>query len=87
MLTKGEGRTYDRAMDGEEAIVSVTIEGKMIDGTTCDMAKTPIRMAINRAVPGFIKALKLIPIDSEWKICLPAAFTYGEQAPPLSVAM
>lgn len=81
VLTKGEGRTYDRARDGEEAIVSVTYEGKKIDGTTFDMAKAPIRMGINQAVPGFIEALKTMPIGSEWEICLPPHLAYGEQAP------
>lgn len=81
ILAKGNGRTYDWAMDGEEAIVSVSFEGKMIDGTVFDKEETPIRMGINQAVPGFIEALKSMPIGSEWEICLPADLAYGELAP------
>lgn len=79
VLTKGEGRRYDRATDGEEAIVSVTYEGKTIDGRTFDMAEEPIRMGINQAVPGFTEALKTMPVGSEWEICIPADLAYGEQ--------
>lgn len=81
VLTKGEGRTYDEAQDGADALASVTYEGKKIDGTTFDKAESPIPMPINQVVPGFSEALKAMPIGSEWEICIPSDIAYGEQGP------
>lgn len=81
VLTKGEGRTYDEATDGADALASVTYEGKKIDGSTFDKAEQPIPMPINQVVPGFAEALKLMPIGSEWEICIPSDLAYGEQGP------
>lgn len=81
VLTKGEGRAYNEKEDGADAIAMVTYEGKKIDGKTFDKAEQPIPMPISQVVPGFSEALKLMPVGSEWEICIPAALGYGEQAP------
>lgn len=81
VITKGEGRTYDEAQDGADALASVTYEGKKIDGSTFDKAEQPIPMPINQVVPGFSEALKAMPIGSEWEICIPSDLAYGEQGP------
>lgn len=80
VLTAGDGRKYDAAQDGEEALASITYEGKLIDGTTFDMSETPIDMPVNQVVPGFSEALKLMPIGSEWEVCIPGELAYGERA-------
>lgn len=80
ILTKGEGRTYDEQADGAAATALVTYEGKLIDGKTFDKSETPVPMPINQVVPGFSEALKLMPIGSEWEICIPAELAYGEQS-------
>lgn len=81
VLTKGEGRTYDAKKDGPRAEASITYEGRLIDGTVFDATDEPISMPIDRVVPGFSEALKLMPIGSEWEIVIPSELGYGEQAP------
>ncbi len=80
-VTPATGRKYDEAKDGKDAICMVTYEGKKIDGKVFDAATTPIEMPIDRVVPGFSEALKLMPIGSTYEVCIPAALAYGEQAP------
>ncbi|MGN0828457.1 MAG: FKBP-type peptidyl-prolyl cis-trans isomerase N-terminal domain-containing protein [Akkermansia sp.] len=80
ILTKGEGRTYDEQTDGAAATALVTYEGKLIDGKTFDKSETPVPMPINQVVPGFSEALKLMPIGSEWEICIPSDLGYGDQS-------
>lgn len=81
VLTKGEGHAFNEKEDGADAIAKVTYEGKKIDGTTFDKSEQPVPMPISQVVPGFSEALKLMPVGSEWEICIPAALGYGEQAP------
>lgn len=81
VLKAGEGRKYDEKTDGKSAICSVTYEGRLIDGTIFDKTDTPIDMPIDRVVPGFSEALKLMPIGSEWEVVIPASLGYGEQGP------
>lgn len=81
VITPADGRKYDEAKDGADAICMVTYEGKKIDGTVFDAATTPVEMPVNQVVPGFAEALKLMPIGSTYEVCIPAALAYGEQAP------
>lgn len=81
VITPGEGRKYDAAADGADAICNVTYEGKLIDGTVFDKSPAPIDMPINRVVPGFSEALKLMPIGSTWEVCIPSELAYGPQGP------
>lgn len=81
VVTPADGRKYDEAKDGQDAICMVTYEGKKIDGKVFDATSTPIEMPINQVVPGFSEALKLMPIGSTYEVCIPAALAYGEQAP------
>lgn len=81
VITPGEGRKYDAATDGPGALCSVTYEGKLIDGTVFDKSPAPIDMPIDRVVPGFSEALKLMPIGSTWEICIPSELAYGPQGP------
>lgn len=81
VVTPADGRKYDEAKDGKDAVCLVTYEGKKIDGKVFDAASTPIEMPVNQVVPGFAEALKLMPIGSTYEVCIPAALAYGEQAP------
>ncbi len=81
VVTPADGRKYDEAKDGKDAVCMVTYEGKKIDGKVFDATDTPIEMPINQVVPGFSEALKLMPIGSTYQVCIPAALAYGEQAP------
>ena len=81
VITPGEGRKYDPATDGAGAICNVSYEGKLIDGTVFDKSPAPIDMPIDRVVPGFSEALKLMPIGSTWEVCIPSELAYGPQGP------
>lgn len=81
VLTEGKGKKYDEATDGKSALCSVIYEGRLIDGTIFDKTTTPIDMPIDRVVPGFSEALKLMPVGSEWEVVIPSALAYGEQGP------
>lgn len=80
VLTAGDARKYDAAQDGEDALAVITYEGKLVDGTTFDKTETPIEMPVNQVVPGFSEALKLMPIGSEWEVCIPGELGYGDRA-------
>lgn len=88
VITAGTG---EKVTDG--AVVNVTYEGRLVDGTVFDASNRhsdqPIQMQIGSAVPGFDAALKAMPIGSEWEIYLPADQAYGsqgnQQIPPYSV--
>ncbi len=81
VLTEGKGKKYDEATDGKSAVCSVVYEGRLLDGTIFDKTATPIDMPIDRVVPGFSEALKLMPVGSEWEVVIPSNLAYGEQGP------
>lgn len=81
VITAGQGPKYNPETDGPGAICSVTYEGKLIDGTVFDKSEQPIDMPIDRVVPGFSEALKLMPVGSTWEVCIPSELAYGPQGP------
>ncbi len=81
VLKTSTGEKYDAKKYGENALCSVSYEGRLIDGRVFDAAETPVEFPINGVVPGFSEALKLMPVGSEWEIYIPAKLGYGEQAP------
>ncbi len=81
VITPGEGRKYDAATDGADAVCNVTYEGRLIDGTVFDKSMAPVDMPIDRVVPGFSEVLKLMPIGSTWEVCIPSELAYGPQGP------
>lgn len=81
VITEGKGKKYDEATDGKSAVCSVVYEGRLLDGTIFDKTETPIEMPIDRVVPGFSEALKLMSVGSEWEVVIPSNLAYGEQGP------
>lgn len=81
VITAGEGATYSPETDGPGALCNVMYEGKLIDGTVFDKSPAPIDMPIDRVVPGFSEALKLMPVGSTWEVCIPSELAYGPQGP------
>lgn len=81
IITAGEGRKYNASTDGQNALASVTYEGRLVDGTVFDASETPVDMPISRVIPGFAEALQMMPIGSEWEVVIPAELAYGEQGP------
>ena len=72
---------YDAKKHGSAAECSVIYEGRLLDGTVFDATETPVPMPINRVVPGFAEALKLMPVGSTYEVYIPAELGYGEQGP------
>ncbi len=81
VITAGEGAKYNPETDGPGALCNVTYEGKLIDGTVFDKSPAPIDMPVDRVVPGFSEALKLMPVGSTWEVCIPSELAYGPQGP------
>ena len=81
VITAGEGAKYNPETDGPGALCNVSYEGKLIDGTVFDKSPTPVDMPIDRVVPGFSEALKLMPVGSTWEVCIPSELAYGPQGP------
>ncbi len=81
VIKDAKGIRYDEKKHGKAAECSVIYEGRLIDGTVFDATDTPIAMPINRVVPGFSEALKLMPVGSTYEVYIPANLGYGEQGP------
>ncbi len=81
VIKQSRGMRYDEKTHGNAAECSVIYEGRLIDGTVFDATQTPIPMPINRVVPGFSEALKLMPVGSTYEVYIPANLGYGEQGP------
>ncbi len=81
VLKQSRGMRYNEKTHGSGAECSVIYEGRLIDGTVFDATDTPISMPINRVVPGFSEALKLMPVGSTYEIYIPSNLGYGEQGP------
>lgn len=73
--------------DGRSPVGSDTVtfdyEGKLINGETFDSSferGKPLTGAVDRFVPGFEEALKLMRPGDEWVVWIPPALGYGERA-------
>lgn len=72
--------------------VTFDYEGKLVTGETFDSSYkrgTPLTGPVDRFVPGFTEALKLMRPGDEWIVWIPPALGYGDRAkgpiPPNSV--
>ncbi len=81
VLKESRGIRYDEKKHGKSAECSVIYEGRLIDGTVFDATETPISMPVNRVVPGFSEALKLMPVGSTYEVYIPANLGYGANGP------
>lgn len=75
-----------------EDTVSFDYEGKLLSGETFDSSYTeghPLVGQVNKFVPGFSEALKLMRPGDEWIVWIPPELGYGSKAvgpiPPNSV--
>ncbi len=74
IITKGNG-----AVPADSSKVKVNYKGTMIDGTEFDSSKEPITLAVNRVIPGWTEALKMMPVGSKWELYIPQELGYGAQ--------
>lgn len=96
--TTADGLQYEVVKDGtgpipgDTATVEVNYTGTLIDGTVFDSSVErgqPAQFPVNRVIPGWTEALKMMKVGSKWKLYIPAALAYGERGqskiPPNSV--
>lgn len=63
--------------------VTFDYEGKLVTGETFDSSYergTPLTGPVDRFVPGFTEALKLMRPGDEWLVWIPPALGYGDRA-------
>lgn len=80
VLDPGQGAT-----PGEDDVVSVHYEGRLVDGTVFDSSRErgePAVFPVGGVIPGWTEALQLMQEGDRWEIALPAELAYGEQGVP-----
>lgn len=81
VLEPGGKDKYDAKKYGDSPDAKVSYEGRLIDGTVFDKSSEPITFNVNRVVPGFSEALKMMPVGAKWRVVIPADQAYGEDGP------
>ena len=77
ILKAGDGK---KPMDGDTVVCQY--RGTLVDGTEFDSSYKsgqPATIEIDRVIPGFKEALKLMPTGSKWQFVIPANLAYGER--------
>lgn len=84
-------RQGDGALPVDTSKVDVNYEGKLIDGTVFDSSYTRGKSAqfgVTQVIKGWTEALKMMPVGSEYELCIPYDLAYGERGnrniPPFS---
>lgn len=76
-LKKGNGKKINA-----DSVVTVTYEGKLLDGTVFDSSKNspePITFSLTEVIPGWTEGLQLMEEGSQYELYIPADLAYGEQ--------
>lgn len=87
VVTTASGLQYEIITDGDGphptagSKVTVDYEGRLIDGTVFDKG-TDATFPVSGVIPGFAEALKLMPLNSNWRVCIPSNLAYGENGVP-----
>jgi FKBP-type peptidyl-prolyl cis-trans isomerase len=80
VIKEGTGRTPN-ATD----TVKAHYRGTLLDGTEFDSSykrNEPTEFAVNRLIPGWTEALKLMKEGSKWELFIPAKLAYGQRGMP-----
>ena len=80
VLAKGGDKKYVEPKEGEpEKQFLVNYKGTVIDGTEFDASPPgqPVPMTL-QVIPGWVEALKMMPVGAKWKLFIPSALAYGE---------
>lgn len=79
------------ALPVDTSKVEVNYEGKLIDGTVFDSSYKRNKTAtfgVTQVIKGWTEALKMMPVGSEYELCIPYNLAYGERGnrniPPFS---
>lgn len=78
VLQEGTG-----AIPADTSEVTVSYEGRLIDGTVFDSTEKhggePAHMRVNQVIPGWTEALVHMPAGSTWELYIPSSQAYGER--------
>ena len=77
VLAAGSGDSPD-----DNDMVTVHYTGTLIDGTVFDSSRErgePIEFPVNRVIPGWTEALKLMKPGARYMLFIPAALAYGDK--------
>ncbi len=69
-------------------MVQVDYVGTLINGTEFDSSAKhggPAEFQVGQVIPGWVEALKLMPVGSTWELYIPSNLAYGEQGAPPSI--
>ena len=72
----------DGATPGRRSTVVVHYSGTLIDGTPFDSSIArgePARFPVNRVIPGWTEALRLMRVGDKWRLFIPADLAYGDR--------
>lgn len=72
----------DGATPGRRSTVVVHYSGTLIDGTPFDSSHQrgePARFPVNRVIPGWTEALRLMQVGDKWRLFIPADLAYGDR--------
>lgn len=82
------GLQYEVLKKGNGAVPSVGdkvkchYQGSLINGTVFDSSiqrGEPAVFGVSQVIPGWVEALKLMPVGSKWRLFIPSDLAYGEQ--------
>lgn len=88
VTTTESGLQYEIIKEGtgpkpvDEDVVKVHYHGTLMDGKVFDSSVDrgePAQFPVGGVIPGWVEALKLMPVGSKWKIYIPANLGYGER--------
>jgi FKBP-type peptidyl-prolyl cis-trans isomerase FklB len=88
IVTLASGVQYQVINEGSGAcpkdtdMVTVNYTGTLIDGTVFDSSVErgqPASFPVNRVIPGWSEALKLMKPGAKWKVFIPSELAYGER--------
>lgn len=80
VLVAGNG-----AKPEEKDMVTVEYVGSFIDGKEFDNSAKhggSINFPVGQVIPGWVEALKLMPVGSTWEIYIPPTLAYGDKGVP-----
>lgn len=78
VIQEGEGK-----MPVDSDVVSVNYVGRLSDGTIFDQTNgTPVEFNVNRLIPGFTEALKMMRPGGTYRAVIPYNLAYGEKGIP-----
>jgi FKBP-type peptidyl-prolyl cis-trans isomerase FklB len=77
IIQQGKGKTPT----ADDTVV-VNYRGTLTNGTEFDSSykrNEPVTFKVDKVIPGWQEALKLMPVGSKWEVVIPSKLAYGEQ--------